>query len=235
MSRYLQIQETTMEILKTLIDLFLHLDKHLAAVIEQYGTLTYVFLFAIIFLETGLVVTPFLPGDSLLFAAGAFAALGNLNIWLLFGLLTVAAVAGDSLNYWIGHKIGERANTGEIKFIKKEYIDRTHAFFEKYGNKTIFLARFVPIVRTFAPFVAGVGEMSYRNFFSYNVVGGIVWVALCTFAGYFFGNLQPVKENFSLVIIAIVLISLLPAVFEWLKARQENKKAAEINEAGEAS
>lgn len=218
-----------MEILKTLIDLFLHLDKHLAAVIQQYGTLTYIFLFAIIFMETGLVVTPFLPGDSLLFAAGTFAALGNLNIWLLFILLAVAAVAGDSANYWIGHLIGKRANTGEIKFIKKEYIDRTHAFFEKYGNKTIFLARFVPIIRTFAPFVAGVGEMSYANFFSYNVFGGIVWVALCTFAGYFFGNLTMVKENFSLVIIAIIIISILPAIFEWIKAHQENKKAADLS------
>jgi membrane-associated protein len=221
-----------MEILKVLIDLFLHLDKHLAAVIQQYGTLTYVILFAVIFMETGLVVTPFLPGDSLLFAAGAFAALGNLNIWLLFALLATAAILGDSVNYFIGHTLGKRATTGEIKFIKKEYIDRTHAFFEKYGNKTIFLARFVPIVRTFAPFVAGVGEMSYGNFFSYNVFGGLVWVALCTFAGYFFGNIPVVQENFSLVMIAIILISLFPAVFEWLKARQENKKALEAGEAG---
>jgi membrane-associated protein len=213
----------------TLIDLFLHLDKHLAAIIQQYGTVTYVFLFAVIFMETGLVVTPFLPGDSLLFAAGAFAAIGNLNIWLLFILLSVAAIAGDSVNYWIGHLIGKRAYTGQIKFIKKEYIERTHAFFEKYGNKTIFLARFVPIVRTFAPFVAGVGEMSYTHFFSYNVFGGIVWVGLCSFAGYFFGNMQVVKDNFSLVVIAIVVISLLPAVVEWLKAIQENKKRAEAS------
>jgi membrane-associated protein len=217
-----------MEILKTLIDLFLHLDKHLAAVIQQYGTLTYMFLFVVIFTETGLVVMPFLPGDSLLFAAGAFAALGSLNIWLLFILLAVAAIAGDSVNYWIGHTIGERANTGEIKFIKKEYIDRTHTFFEKYGNKTIFLARFVPIVRTFAPFVAGVGEMSYRNFFSYNIFGGITWVAACTFAGYFFGNIPVVKENFSLVIIAIVLISIFPVIFEWIKAHQENRKISGV-------
>jgi membrane-associated protein len=219
-----------MDFLKTLIDLFLHLDKHLAAIIQQYGTVTYVFLFAVIFMETGLVVTPFLPGDSLLFAAGAFAAIGNLNIWLLFILLSVAAIAGDSVNYWIGHLIGKRAYTGQIKFIKKEYIERTHAFFEKYGNKTIFLARFVPIVRTFAPFVAGVGEMSYTHFFSYNVFGGIVWVGLCSFAGYFFGNMQVVKDNFSLVVIAIVVISLLPAVVEWLKAVQENKKRAEASQ-----
>jgi membrane-associated protein len=229
----MEILNILIDLFKTLLDLFLHLDEHLAAVIQQYGTLTYVILFAVIFMETGLVVTPFLPGDSLLFAAGTFAALGNLDIWLLVTLLTVAAIAGDSVNYFIGHKIGKRAMTGEIKFIKKEYIDRTRAFFEKYGNKTIFLARFVPIVRTFAPFVAGVGEMSYKNFFAYNIFGGIVWVASCTFAGYFFGNIPVVKENFSLVVIGIILVSILPAVFEWLKTRQENKRAAE--RAAEAS
>ena len=151
-----------MELLKTLIDIFLHLDKYLADIISQYGALTHLILFAVIFCETGLVVTPFLPGDSLIFAAGTFAAIpeSGLNIWLLFILLVIAAVGGDALNYWIGHKIGPRAYTGEIKLIKKEYIDRTHAFFQKHGGKTIFLARFVPIVRTFAPFVAGVAEMS---------------------------------------------------------------------------
>ena len=195
-----------------MIDLFLHLDKYLAVVIQQYGTLTYLFLFLVIFMETGFVVTPFLPGDSLIFAAATFAALGSLNIWLLFALLSVAAIAGDSANYWIGHLIGKRAYTGEIKFIKKSYIDRTHAFFERYGGKTIFLDRFVPIVRTFAPFVAGVGEMSYWHFFSYNIIGGLTWVALFTLAGFFFGNLPVVKENFSLVIIAIVVVSVLPAV-----------------------
>ena len=218
-----------MEILKTLLDLFLHLDKHLAAIIQQYGTVTYVLLFVVIFMETGLVVTPFLPGDSLLFAAGTFAALGNLNFWLLFVLLAFAAVLGDSVNYWIGHLIGKRAYTGEIKFIKKEYIERTHAFFEKYGGKTIFLARFVPIVRTFAPFVAGVGEMSYSYFFTYNVVGGITWVFLFTTTGYFFGNMPIIKENFSLAIMVIILISLLPAVYEWVRSRQENKKVAQAN------
>jgi membrane-associated protein len=210
-----------------MIDLFLHLDKYLAVIIEQYGTLTYLLLFLVIFMETGFVITPFLPGDSLIFAAATFAALGSLNVWLLFLLLAIAAVAGDSVNYWIGHLVGQRAYTGEIKFVKKEYIDRTRAFFEKYGNKTIFLARFVPIVRTFAPFVAGVGEMTYIHFISYNIFGGVVWVGLFTLAGYFFGNLPVVKENFSLVILAIVLLSVvIPASFEWLRARQEKKEAA---------
>jgi membrane-associated protein len=213
-----------MELLKTLIDLFLHLDKYLGDVITQYGTLTYIILFVVVFCETGLVVTPLLPGDSLLFAAGTFAAIGSLNPWVLFGSLIVAAVGGDAVNYWIGQKIGPRAYTGEIKLIKKEYLDRTHAFFEKHGGKTIFLARFVPIIRTFAPFVAGVGQMSYGYFFRYNVVGGISWVAIFLSLGYFFGNIPFVRKNFELVIIAIILISVLPAVFEWWKAHQENKR-----------
>jgi membrane-associated protein len=213
-----------MELLKTLIDIFLHLDKFLDQIISQYGTLTYIILFVVIFCETGLVVTPFLPGDSLIFAAGTFAAIGSLNPWLLFALLVVAAVGGDAANYWIGHKIGPRAYTGEIKLIKKEYIDRTHAFFEKHGGKTIFLARFVPIVRTFAPFVAGVGQMSYGYFLRYNLIGGVAWVAIFLSLGYFFGNIPFVQENFELVIIAIILISVLPAVFEWWKAHQESKR-----------
>jgi membrane-associated protein len=211
-----------MNLVQFLVDLILHLDKHLSAVITQYGALTYGFLFLVIFIETGLVVTPFLPGDSLIFAAGTFAALGSLNIWLLFLLLAIAAVLGDTANYWIGHFLGERAY--HIKWIKKEYLDRTHGFFEKYGNKTIFLARFVPIVRTFAPFVAGVGRMSYKDFFSYNVFGGITWVALFAFAGYFFGNIPFIRDHFSLVVIAIVLVSLIPMVIEALKARRESKQ-----------
>jgi membrane-associated protein len=212
-----------METIKFLIDLFLNLDKYLSQVITQYGVWTYGLLFFVIFMETGFVVTPFLPGDSLLFAAGTFAALGSLNIWLLLGLLIVAAVGGDTVNYWIGHKLGDRAyNT---KWIKKEYLDRTHAFFEKHGGKTIVLARFVPIVRTFAPFVAGMGRMSYSYFFSYNVVGGIAWVLLFTLAGFFFGKVPFVQENFEFVIIAIILISVLPAVWEVLKARRETKQA----------
>ena len=210
-----------MEQIRFLIDLFLHLDEHLANIINQYGTWTYAILFLIIFMETGFVVTPFLPGDSLLFAAGTLAPLSDLNIWLIVVLLIIAAIAGDTVNYWIGHYLGERAYN--IKWIKREYLDRTHTFFQKHGGKTIFLARFVPIVRTFAPFVAGMGKMSYGYFFSYNVFGGIVWVLLFTFLGYFFGNIPFVKANFELVIIAIILVSVVPAVWEAWKARQEIK------------
>jgi len=208
-----------MAFLKNMLDIFLHLDKYLAGIITQYGTWTYALLFFVIFMETGFVVTPFLPGDSLLFAAGTFAAIGSMNIWVLLGLLMIAAVGGDTVNYWIGHSLGDRAYSS--KWIKKEYLDRTHAFFEKHGGKTIFLARFVPIVRTFAPFVAGMGHMSYSYFFSYNVFGGITWVALFTLAGYFFGNIQFVKSNFEFVIIAIILISILPMIWEAIKARRE--------------
>ena len=208
-----------MEQIRFLIDLFLHLDEYMANIISQYGAWTYAILFAVIFMETGFVITPFLPGDSLLFAAGTFAALGSMNVWLLVLLLIIAAIAGDTVNYWIGHYLGDRAYS--IKWIKKEYLDRTHAFFEKHGGKTIFLARFVPIVRTFAPFVAGMGRMSYGYFFSYNVFGGIVWVLLFTFLGYFFGNIPFVKKNFELVILAILVISVAPVVWEALKARRE--------------
>ena len=208
-----------MEQLRFLIDLFLHLDEHMANIINQYGAWTYAILFLVVFMETGFVITPFLPGDSLLFAAGTFAALGSMNVWLLVLLLIIAAIAGDTVNYWIGHYLGDRAYN--IKWIKREYLDRTHAFFEKHGGKTIFLARFVPIVRTFAPFVAGMGNMSYGYFFSYNVFGGIVWVLSFTFLGYFFGNIPFVKENFELVILAILFISVVPIAWEALKARRE--------------
>ena len=211
-----------MELINTLVEMFLHLDEQLADIISRYGTWTYGILFAIIFMETGLVITPFLPGDSLLFAAGSFAGLGSLNIWLLLILLSIAAIIGDTVNYWIGHYMGDRAYN--VKWIKKEYLDRTHAFFEKHGGKTIFLARFVPIVRTFAPFVAGMGHMSYGYFFSYNVFGGLVWVFLFTLMGYFFGNLPFVQQNFELVIIAILLLSVVPIVWEFFKARRENKQ-----------
>jgi len=207
--------------IKFLIDLFLHLDKYMADIITQYGTWTYVMLFFVIFMETGFVVTPFLPGDSLLFAAGTFAAIGSMNIYLLLGLLMVAAILGDTVNYSIGHYLGERAYN--IKWIKKEYFDRTHAFFEKHGGKTIFLARFVPIVRTFAPFVAGIGNMPYSYFITYNFVGGITWVLLFTFAGFFFGNIPFVRKNFEFVIIAIILVSIVPMIIEWFKARREAK------------
>ena len=210
-----------MEQIRFLIDLFLHLDEHMANIINQYGVWTYAILFMVVFMETGFVITPFLPGDSLLFAAGTFAALGSMNVWLLVLLLIIAAIAGDTVNYWIGHYLGDRAYN--IKWIKREYLDRTHAFFEKHGGKTIFLARFVPIVRTFAPFVAGMGRMSYGYFFSYNVFGGIVWVLLFTFLGYFFGNIPFVKKNFELVILAILVISVVPIIWEALKARREMK------------
>jgi membrane-associated protein len=210
-----------MEIISTIIDFILHLDRYLGQIIQDYGTWTYLLLFLVIFMETGFVVTPFLPGDSLIFAAGTFAALGSLNVWLLLALLMVAAVGGDTVNYWIGHYLGDRAYN--IKWIKREYLDRTHAFFQKHGGKTIFLARFVPIVRTFAPFVAGMGRMSYGYFFSYNVFGGIIWVLIFTLLGFFFGNIPFVKKNFEFVIIAIILISVVPAVWEAVKARREMK------------
>src|SRR5574338_188262 len=219
-----------MDTIRFLIDLFLHLDTYLSQIISQYGAWTYAILFLIIFMETGFVVTPFLPGDSLLFAAGTFAALGSLNVWLLIILLMVAAIGGDTVNYWIGHYMGDRAYN--VKWIKREYLDRTHAFFEKHGGKTIFLARFVPIVRTFAPFVAGMGKMSYGYFITYNIFGGIVWVLLFTLLGFFFGNIPFVKKNFELVIIAIILISVLPAVWEAVKARRETQqeKAGKLEE-----
>jgi membrane-associated protein len=219
-----------MEIINFLIDFILHLDEHLSTIISQYGAWTYGILFFIIFMETGFVVTPFLPGDSLLFAAGSFAALGALSPWVLFLLLGFAAVLGDTINYWIGHYIGPRAFSGNIRWLKKEYLDRTHQFYEKHGGKTIILARFVPIIRTFAPFVAGVGAMSYGHFITYNVIGGLAWVALFTSMGYFFGNLPFVKHNFELVIFAIIFISLLPPVFEYFKARKESKMEAEAAE-----
>jgi len=210
-----------MEFLKNLVDLFLHLDEYLAKIILDYGTWTYGILFVVIFVETGLVVMPFLPGDSLLFAAGTFAAIGSLNVWYLVGLLIVAAVLGDAVNYSIGHYLGERAYN--IKWIKKEYLEKTHAFFEKHGGKAIFLARFVPIVRTFAPFVAGIGKMSYAYFATYNIVGGVTWVLTFTLLGYFFGGFDFVKKHFELVIIAIILISVVPMLYEWLKAKREAK------------
>ena len=220
-----------METIKFLIDFFLHLDVYLADIIAQYGTWTYAILFFVIFMETGFVVTPFLPGDSLLFAAGTFAALDSgLNVWVLLILLMAAAVLGDTANYWIGHYLGDRAYN--IKWIKREYLDKTHAFFEKHGGKTIFLARFVPIVRTFAPFVAGIGRMSYGFFFRWNIIGGITWVLLFTLAGYFFGNIPFVKHNFEFVIVAIILISVVPIGVEWLKARREKKAAALAADAG---
>src|SRR5215470_10817568 len=196
-----------MEFISRLIDLFLHLDKHLNDVITQYGSWTYVILFLIVFCETGLVVTPILPGDSLLFAAGAFCALGSLQVAAVFALLSLAAVAGDTVNYWIGHAIGPRVFQQDIRFLKREYLERTHQFYERHGGKTIIIARFMPIIRTFAPFVAGVGSMTYARFIVYNVIGGVAWISLFVLGGYFFGNIPVVKRNFTFVIIAIIIIS----------------------------
>ena len=204
-----------------IIDFILHIDVYLSDIIAQYGAWTLAILASIIFVETGVVVMPFLPGDSLIFAAGTFAARGALNPWAVFVVLSLAAIAGDTVNYWIGHRVGSKAYSGEVRWIKKDHMERTHAFFEKYGGKAIFLARFVPIVRTFAPFVAGVGQMPYGFFFRWNVIGGITWVAIFTLLGYFFGNIPFVQQNFELVIVAIVLISIIPAIVEVLKARKD--------------
>ena len=208
-----------MELIGTFVDYFLHLDKHLGQVIQTYGFWTYLILFLIIFCETGLVVTPILPGDSLLFAAGTFAAIGALRPDVLFVLLSIAAVAGDSLNYAIGHAIGPRVFRENYRFLKREYLDRTEQFYERHGGKTIIIARFMPIIRTFAPFVAGVGSMRYPRFIAYNVVGGIAWIALFVLGGYFFGNIPLVKENFTLVILAIIFISILPGIIEFARHR----------------
>lgn len=213
---------------KFLIDFILHIDKHLGEIIKSYGTWTYVILFTIVFCETGLVILPFLPGDSLLFAAGSFAGLGSLNPHILFVLISIAAILGDTVNYWIGNRLGPKVFHSESKFFKKEYLDRTHKFYEKYGGKTIILARFVPIIRTFAPFVAGIGSMSYGKFIIYNIVGGVLWVAIFVYSGYFLGTLTIVKNNFSLVVIVIILISVVPIITEYLK-HKKNKRLTESN------
>ncbi len=208
-----------MEIITLFIDLVLHLDKHLVVIVEQYGTWIYLILFMVVFAETGLVVTPFLPGDSLLFVAGTLAATGGMDVLLLVGLLCVAAIGGDAVNYAIGNRLGaSMVKSG--RFVKKEHIDRTHAFFQRYGGKTIVIARFVPIVRTFAPFVAGLGRMNPSKFFAFNVAGGILWVTSLTFAGYFFGNIPVVKDNLSVVVIGIIIASILPAVIEFVRHRR---------------
>lgn len=207
-----------MELLHDFINIFLHLDKHLAAVIQAYGWWTYVILLLIIFCETGLVVTPILPGDSLLFAIGSFAALGALELEYLLVGLTVAAILGDSVNYAVGNYMGPKVfSKKDSRIFKKEYLDKTHRFYEKYGAKTIIFARFVPIVRTFAPFVAGVGAMSYSRFIAFNIVGGVVWIASFVLAGYFFGAIPMVKKNFTIVIFAIIFLSILPGVIEYLR------------------
>ncbi|MCX6706035.1 MAG: DedA family protein [Candidatus Woesebacteria bacterium] len=213
------------EIIRTVIDIFLHLDKNLAMVIGQYGTATYGLLFLIIFMETGFVVTPFLPGDSLIFAAAALSATsslstsGGFNIWVLYILLLIAAILGDTVNYWIGHFIGPKVFEKDSKLIKKAYLIKTQKFYDKYGGQAITIGRFVPIVRTFVPFVAGVAKMSYKFFFIYNILGGILWVSLFTWTGYFFGNLPFVKANFHYVVVVIILISITPIVYEFVKSK----------------
>ncbi len=213
-----------MDIIKNLIDILIHIDKHLSVIIQNFGNWSYLLLFVIIFAETGLVVTPFLPGDSLIFAVGTLAAIGSLDIVWLFILLAAAAIIGDSVNYAIGKFIGDKAfHIKGSKIFKKEYLDKTHKFYEKYGGKTIIIARFVPIVRTFAPFVAGVGVMSYGKFFAYNVIGGILWVALFLSGGYFFGNMPIIKKNFSIAIFAVIILSVMPIVIEYWKHKRSKR------------
>jgi membrane-associated protein len=212
-----------MEFLGNFIDIFLNLDKYLFSLVNDYRNWTYLILFIVIFCETGLVITPFLPGDSLLFTAGAIAALGVLNIWLLVLILIIAAFMGDTANYSIGKLLGEKVYSKNYKLIKKEHLIKTHIFYEKYGGKTIIIARFIPIIRTFAPFIAGVGKMTYSKFMLYNIIGGILWVIICSFSGYFFGNMSIVKNNFSIVVLAIILISLMPMVVEYLKFKFKHK------------
>ncbi len=215
-----------MELITYFFDLLIHLDRHLNTIIQFFGVWTYVIVFLVIFCETGLVVTPILPGDSLLFALGTFAALGSLEIELLVVLLIVAAVAGDTVNYAVGRYVGPRVfHQKGGRFFKQEYLDRTHKFYEKHGGKTIFLARFIPIIRTFAPFVAGIGGMAYSRFIFYNISGGISWIIFFTLGGYYFGNIPLVKQNFTLVILAIIIVSILPGVIEFFRQRALSKHA----------
>ena len=215
-----------MDLIQQAFSYLLHFDEHLKAFVEAYQYWTYLLLFLIIFAETGLVFTPFLPGDSLIFAAAAIAAMGSLNIWLLVPILLVAAILGDTVNYWIGHWFGERLFDGRFKMLKREHLERTHRFYAKYGGKTIILARFVPIVRTFAPFVAGIGAMDYGQFISFNVIGAVLWVVLFSALGYFFGTLPIVQSHFELVVVAIILLSVMPAVYEFFAERRRSRLQA---------
>ena len=224
-----------MDLILQFIDIFIHLDVYLNQIVSDYGLVTYLFLFFVIFMETGFVVTPFLPGDSLLFAAGALAATTVLDVKVMFPLLFVAAALGDTVNYTIGHFIGPKVFSGNVRFLKKEYLDKTQAFYEKHGGKTIFLARFIPIIRTFAPFVAGVGKMRYSYFITYNIVGALVWTSLFIFGGYFFGNLKFVADNFSIVILAIIVISFMPPVIEYLKDRKAAKNSPDQEQVNPAA
>lgn len=213
-----------MDILSQVFDFFLHIDVHLNELIIQYGAFTYGILFMIIFAETGFVFTPFLPGDSLLFAAGTFAARGSFDVFLLAILLMIAAIAGDNINYWVGRKLGTKLFEKYSRFLKKEYLEKTHKFYEKHGGKTIILARFFPIIRTFSPFVAGLGKMTYSRFVLNDIAGGIIWISVFVFGGYFFGNIPIVQKNFSLVIVVIVVISVIPAISEFVRHKFLKKK-----------
>ena len=210
----------------SLIDIFLHLDTHLSLYMNEYGIYIYLILFIIVFCETGLVILPFLPGDSLIFATGALAAIGSIKLLPIYLIFCIAAIVGDTVNYSIGHFLREKVSAREnIRFLKKEYLDQTTAYFERHGSATIILARFVPIIRTFAPFIAGVGSMPYRKFISFNAIGGILWVTIALFAGYFFGNIPLIKDNFSIVVLGIVVISVLPLVFTFIKSKMSAKNA----------
>ncbi|MCX7770910.1 MAG: DedA family protein [Proteobacteria bacterium] len=217
-----------MDFIGEIFSYLLHLDRHLAVLIQKYGAYTYVIFFLIVFCETGLVVTPFLPGDSLLFAAGTFCALGSLNVHFLSIILIVSAILGDTVNYWIGNKFGERILSKNNKLIKKEHLIKTQKFYEKHGGKTIILARFVPIVRTFAPFVAGIGKMNYSKFLTFNVVGGIAWVVIFVYGGYFFGNIPIIKNNFTITIMIIILLSITPGLIEYVRHKLEKRKIANL-------
>jgi membrane-associated protein len=220
-----------MELFTRFFELFLHLGEHLQGIFQNYGAWTYLLLFLIIFCETGLVMTPVLPGDSLLFAIGTFSANGSLKAGWAFFILSAAAVAGDTANYWIGYFAGPKVfHKEKVRFLNKKYLDRTHQFYEKYGGKTIILARFVPIVRTFAPFVAGIGRMTYRNFVTYNILGGVAWIAIFVFAGFYFGTLPFVKDHFTLIIYLIIAVSILPGVIEFFRQHNRpNRKFANIH------
>ena len=211
--------------LPTFLDFILHIDTHLSTIIQRYGHITYLFLFIIIFCETGLVFAPFLPGDSLLFATGALAAQHILNIWIILPLFAIASILGDSVNYYIGHHIGKRLSNNS-KLVNPDHLKHTKQFYKKYGSKTIVLARFVPVVRTFAPFVAGIGEMNYPLFLTYNVLGGVLWVGLFIIGGYLFGNVQWVKDHFGIVLIGIIITSIIPAVIEFIRHRRARALSA---------
>jgi len=215
-----------MELIQQFFNIFVHLDKYLELIIRDYGLWTYLILFLIVFCETGLVVTPFLPGDSLLFATGALAATTSLEVGWLLGLLSLAAIAGDTANYWIGNLVGPRVFSGKVsRFLNREHLERTHGFYEKHGGKTIIIARFMPIIRTFAPFVAGVGSMNYARFIVYNIVGGIAWVAIFIVGGFLFGNIPMVKRNFTLVIMVIIVVSVMPGIVEFVRHRRTRRDA----------